>query len=377
MTARRVLLVDDEPAILDGYRRHLHRNFEVTVCSEPVEALRLLNTEETFAVVVSDYRMPVMNGVDFLKEVRRLHPTTTRVMLTGQADHEATLDAINHGNIYRFLQKPCPPTTLSTTVEDAVELHQLVTAEKELIEGTLRGAVGALTELVGLASPFALSRASQVRDLAVGLAEELELEDVWTIELAGSLSQIGCMTLTDDIAEAGLTGLAMNDGERRMYETHPATAERLLGKIPRLDGIAAMVGAQFVGGLSDSKLRELRLDPMLSNVFFLSAAFAERAARSEEAIALSELMPDFPEPMMEALAKITSTTANQVRRRVSASVGDLFTGMIAHEEIKTVSGVLLLSEGHELTGAMLERIRNFHERVGVVEPMEMISVVSQ
>ncbi len=135
----RVLLVDDEPAILDGLRRHLRRSFEVATAVGGVEALQLMETSEPFAAVLSDMRMPAMDGAAFLALVRQRHPDTVRMLLTGQSDMESTIAAINDGQIYRFLAKPCPGSTVEAALHDAVELHQQISAERDALRAMREG----------------------------------------------------------------------------------------------------------------------------------------------------------------------------------------------------------------------------------------------
>ncbi|MDH3727971.1 MAG: response regulator, partial [Myxococcales bacterium] len=122
----RVLCVDDESNILDGLRRHLRRHFEIHTAPGSREGLGLMEAEEEpFVVVVSDLQMPEMNGIDFLKEVRERSPDTTRILLTGNADLSSAVSAVNEGNIFRFLTKPCPNEVLIQAVSAGVEQHRL------------------------------------------------------------------------------------------------------------------------------------------------------------------------------------------------------------------------------------------------------------
>lgn len=128
----RILLVDDEPALLDGLRRQLRREFDVVTATSGAEALRLLQTAD-FAVVLSDMRMPTMDGATLLSMVRERHPETVRLLLTGQADMESTIAAINDGQIYRFLSKPSPTPDIEAALRDAAELHRQITAERSAL----------------------------------------------------------------------------------------------------------------------------------------------------------------------------------------------------------------------------------------------------
>jgi DNA-binding NtrC family response regulator len=104
--AERILLVDDDPNILDGFRRSLSREFLMETALGAELALKLVAENGPYAVVVSDMRMPGMDGVQFLSKVKAQSPDTIRVMLTGNADMDTAVHAINEGSIFRFLNKP-------------------------------------------------------------------------------------------------------------------------------------------------------------------------------------------------------------------------------------------------------------------------------
>lgn len=146
-TARaQVLFVDDEVAILDGLRNALRKEpFEMITATSATDALKILK-HRPVDVVVSDERMPGMLGSEFLGYVRQLHPNTIRIMLTGQASLDSAIRAINEGEIYRFLTKPCNPVQLARTIDDAVTIRRLARQGSRLLE-TVKRQRSALEEL--------------------------------------------------------------------------------------------------------------------------------------------------------------------------------------------------------------------------------------
>ncbi|MDH3748454.1 MAG: response regulator [Gammaproteobacteria bacterium] len=108
--SNKILFVDDEPNVLQSIRRSLRKQFDLDTAEGGEEALRMLKANGTYAVIVSDMRMPGMNGVELLSQARKDSPDTVRMMLTGNADQQTAVDAVNHGDIFRFLNKPCEPT---------------------------------------------------------------------------------------------------------------------------------------------------------------------------------------------------------------------------------------------------------------------------
>ena len=131
--ADKVLLVDDEENVLHGYHRVLHRRFRLEVAMGGPQALLALEHHGPFAVIVSDMRMPGMTGLDLLRSAQELAPDATRIMLTGNLDQQTAMDAVNQGQVFRFLTKPCPVDVLTGALRDAQAIYQLAVAEKELL----------------------------------------------------------------------------------------------------------------------------------------------------------------------------------------------------------------------------------------------------
>jgi DNA-binding NtrC family response regulator len=148
-----ILFVDDEPAILDGYKRVLYKDFAIETAVGAEAGLALMKSHGPFPVVVSDMRMPKMNGVQFLSEVKSVAPDTVRMILTGYADVPTVMDAVNESNIFRFLTKPCEKTILGSALTSALTQYRLVVAERELLEKTLQGMVRVLADVLSFVNP--------------------------------------------------------------------------------------------------------------------------------------------------------------------------------------------------------------------------------
>ncbi|HAR63804.1 MAG: hypothetical protein DKM50_08675 [Candidatus Margulisiibacteriota bacterium] len=128
----KILLVDDEDNILSSYKRMLKNKYIIETAAGGAAALAVLNTRGPFSVVICDYKMPGMNGIQFLAEIKDLFPDTIRIMLTGQADLNMAIDAVNEGNIFRFLTKPCDSELLEKSILAAFRQHELIMSEREL-----------------------------------------------------------------------------------------------------------------------------------------------------------------------------------------------------------------------------------------------------
>ena len=187
----KILCVDDELNLLLSLQRQLRKQFHIDSALGPEKALAAIEREAPYAVVVSDLQMPGMNGLELLARVKELSPESVRIMLTGQADLETAIAAVNQGNIFRFLTKPCSAEELAHTLTAALEQHRLVTAERNLLENTLHASVKVLTEVLSLVHPAAFSRASRIHRYVRHMAAVRKLPDAWQFEVAALLSQVG------------------------------------------------------------------------------------------------------------------------------------------------------------------------------------------
>lgn len=130
--AERILFVDDEVPVLEGYKRLLHREFAVNTALGGYQGLAAIMANGPFPVVISDMRMPEMSGVEFLAKVRQKAPHSVRMLLTGYADFDAAIEAVNQGNIYKFLTKPCEKSTLVAAIQSGLAEYRESEAQREL-----------------------------------------------------------------------------------------------------------------------------------------------------------------------------------------------------------------------------------------------------
>ena len=210
----KILYVDDDPNILDAYRRNLRKFYTVDTAQGGEAGLKVLAQSGPYAVVVSDQHMPGMTGTEFLSRARDVSPDTVRMMLTGNADLNTAINALNEGAIFRFLVKPVSPESMAVILEQGVEQHRLITAERELLEKTLRGAIRTLVEILAALNPELFGRAQHVRAEMKQIAELLDLPDGWSLELAALLSQIGMVTLPTSLYQHVDKGVTLSNAEQ-------------------------------------------------------------------------------------------------------------------------------------------------------------------
>jgi response regulator RpfG family c-di-GMP phosphodiesterase len=244
--ADKILFVDDEPFVLDGYKRMLRNEFQVSTAVGGEDGLEKIHDCGPYSVVISDMRMPGMNGAQFLARVRQEAPDTVRMLLTGYTDLSAAMDAVNEGNIFRFLAKPCEKEVLTKAISAGLAQYRLVTAEKELLENTLMGSIKVLTEVLSIASPEAFGRSTRIARYVRHLVEKFALPSPWRFEAAAMLSQLGCVTLDPELIQAAYVGERLSAEDQARFAAHPQAARDLLVHIPRLEAIAWMISQQLI-----------------------------------------------------------------------------------------------------------------------------------
>jgi CheY-like chemotaxis protein len=361
----RIVCVDDEPRVLRGLRRRIGRDYEVSTAESGAEALALMAEEEPFQVVVSDMRMPGMSGAQFLAEVRTTFPDTVRILLTGQSDLNDAIAAVNEGNIFRFLSKPCPPEVLMPALADAVEHYRLIQAERELLEGTVRGSVALLTEILGIKDPDAFNRGNRLKHHVRRLAAELEVEGAWDFEVAAMLSQIGFAVVPSDIVERARAGEALTEAEQQLFDSHSRVARDLLVHIPRLEDVADMIGA--LGHPQNVMEPRVALGVSLLNAVMSYDDALQNGMAEGAAVVAMRQAGDHAEEVLKALEQVAVASGGYVEK--SLGVADLVSGLILAADLHATDGRLLLSEGTELSLAARTRIAQYADHVGVCEPI--------
>ena len=359
----RILLVDDDSNVLDGYRRSLSREFLLETAIGPDQALALIETNGPYAVVVSDMRMPGMNGIQLLSAVKNAWPDTIRIILTGNADLETAIDAINEGSIFRFLMKPCEREVMARTLTAALMQHRLLTAEKDLLEQTLRGTIQVLTEVLSLVNPAAFGRAERARRYIRHVVKAMKLENPWQYEVAAMLSQLGCVTLAPETIEAIYKGEALTANEQIQYAAHPSVAYDLLSKIPRLEPIAWMIEHQngpisSEGGPETADIR--RGAEILRLILAYEDLIHKGSSRNETVHRLARLNPKFSVEFFNALVAMDPHAEDQESR--NCRIEELAPGMIIQQEIRAVDGTLIISKGQEVTSTVIFKLKNLLAR---------------
>lgn len=325
MARYRILIVDDEEDNLALLYRTLRSKYDITKAHSAIEALEILKTEQ-FDCILSDHKMPLMDGVEFLKRVYDLYPNTMRLLVTAYSDVKILIDAINYAKIYRYIKKPYTPDELLMIVEAALETYQLKIDNENLIldlKDLFSGTIKAIIEALDAKDSFTLGRSRRVAFFALKMVNKLALspQEISKIELAGLLHDIGMIGVAEDILNKTQK---LTPEEFESIKKHVNYSVKILEDIKQLDEIIEIIkyhheyynGGGYPFGLKGDEI------PLGSRIIAIADAYdamvsnrAYRAGKTpQEALAILEkgageqfdphLVQIFKEILPEALEEI-------------------------------------------------------------------------
>jgi ActR/RegA family two-component response regulator len=376
----KVLFVDDEPAFLTGYKLMLPEDFETDTAIGGEQGLAMIRDHGPYAVAVSDMRMPGMNGVQFLTRVRQSAPDTVRMILTGYSDITAVMDAVNQGNIFRFLAKPCEADVLTNAITSGLAQYRLLTAEKDLLENTLLGSIKVLTDVLSAVSPEAFGKSLRITRCVRHLGAKFHFPSSWCLEAAAMLSQLGCIALDPELLRDAYVGTHLSAESRALFEAHPNFARKLLANVRRLEPVAWMISQQFLHGVPEKPPPTPELPPEVlafgARMLRVAVAFDNlrmKGVSNQEAVLRLRYRADFDGELVDALADLKPEESKTELRKVHIST--LTIGMILQQNIRNHAGVLVVAKGQEVTLPLLVRLEHFsHSRLIDNEVLALIPV---
>ena len=373
----KILFVDDDSNLLASFQRQLRNQFTVDISPDGQHGLESINRQGPYAAIVSDFRMPGMDGVQFLSRAREVAPDSVRMLLTGYADVQTAIEAVNEGNIFRLLTKPCPPETLTRALTAGIKQYQLVTAERELLEKTLSGSIKVLSEVLSLVNPEAFGRAARITRYVRQIASQMCLSEVWQFETAAMLSQIGWIILQEETLKKIYRGSSLTGEEEQVFKMHPSIASSLIAKIPRMEKIAEIISYQekrFDGSgipLDSRRGDQIPLGGRILKVILDFDALQVAGDSKEKALDQLKQRSGWYDPgVVAALEAVIGLEAKYQARNVA--VQDLKENMILAEDVKTLKGLLLISKGQEVSRTLLEGLNKFVFSPGIQEPIRVI-----
>ncbi len=373
----RILFVDDEEFVLAALRRNLRNKYEIETATSGVEGLEKLASQGPFAVVVADLQMPAMDGIQFLSEVKNISPDTVRIMLTGHAELQKAIEAVNEGNIFRFLTKPSSPEMLNKALQSGIQQYRLVTAEKTLMEQTLKNTIRLLTELLSVSNPLAFSHTIRLRQIVHAIVERMKLPYAWEVELAALLSQIGCIILPKSLLEKVNRGEDLTPAEQNMFKSHPYYSYRWLKSIPRLENVVKMIRDQqkpFSEYQSELTLQGRPKYELGAQILKVALDYDARlrtgATHAEILKQLGGQYGKYNPKILEFMKDEDIVVSDLVLTTVN--INELEAGMTLGEDVVAKDGEFLAYQSQMLTEPLCEWLQLVAQTKGIVEPIRVL-----
>jgi CheY-like chemotaxis protein len=358
-----ILCVDDEPRVVQGLAQLLRKEFDVQSAASPEEALQRLGELKELAVVVSDMRMPRMDGATLLHEIRMRRPDVTRILLTGEAGRDAAIRAVNEGQIFRFLTKPCPIEDLREAIEAGVIQNRLTHAERAVLQETLIGCIKALMEVLAMANPVAFGRAKRIKRTAMKCAARFGCGEFWQLEAAALLSQLGYVTVPQALLEKLYAGDPLTPQERQKLDDVPDVSNALLEHIPRLEPVIQILAALKWDDAALARLGDGTIGlaaRILGAVIERETQFAGGKSRAEILSHMHARRDRYGEKLLMQLDACVSDPAGAPAARAPTEremlLSDVMPGMTICTELRNENGVLLVPKNFEVTKKFIDRI---------------------
>lgn len=426
LMAATILCVDDEPSILSALRRLFRaRGLQVKVAEGGAAGLALLQTE-SIDLVISDMRMPEMDGVTFLEQVRQRWPDTMRLLLTGYADVNSIMGAINRGEIYRYIAKPWDDNDIVLIVQGALRHRALELEQKRLqslvqqqndelkalnaslevkvqartadlnranvalntanerLKGNFITSIRVFSSLIELRDSKLAGHSRRVADLARRIAQRLGLDNKQSQEafVAGLLHEIGKVGFDDVLMDTPV--VMMNTRQLEIYRKHPVRAAQMLMPLEELKSAVDAIASQlerFDGGGYPSQLAREQI-PLVGRIISVVSDFdslqigtlGQCKLNAKEALAsiVKGSGRRYDPLVVEALVALQSDSGDTVAPAASEKLTelalkspDLRAGMILSRDLITSSGLLMLTTGHVLDDAVIRKISSFEKSMGL------------
>jgi response regulator RpfG family c-di-GMP phosphodiesterase len=402
--ARPILIVDDEEIVLVALRDTLLREgYSVVASPHAIHALSVLKQQE-FSVVITDQQMPMVSGLEFLAQVRDIQPEATRILITAVLSLSTVIDAINKGEIYRFVVKPWLREELLATVKNAVQRHELISknarlqaatqemnrqlqelnraletqvarvAEQnaQLLEFTrsqeenLRRSVELCVQTMRTFYPTLGNQARRVAALCQAMAAGSQFSPVQkqTLEISGYIYDIGLVGVPRQLIKRWQEAPeALSEAEWTLIHQHPILGQELAGFVQHLTAVGPTIRGhheRFDGTGYPDRLSGANI-PWLARLLAVAVAHAESNLEPRQA---SEMISQGSGSAFDPEAvRIFLHTAPKVvvpgKQRV-VPLRDLRPGMVLAEGIYSENGMLLIPDGQRLTATYIDKLVNYN-----------------
>jgi hypothetical protein len=253
---------------------------------------------------------------------------------------------------------------LIANLEAGIRQYELINAEKELLEQTLKGSIEALVDILALTNPTGFSRAERIKYYVGQSVESLKLHNGWKYEVAAMLSQIGYVTIPTEIMEKSLAGEALTDDEQHMLANHAKESCQMIEKIPRLEEVSQMIALKDRVDDCDANGDSVIMGAQLLHVVTEFDKLLSRGMRAYQALhSMRESSTPFSNDILKSLEGVQPPSLEKTICFIQIS--DLRTGMVLAEDIRSNSNAMIVSKGQKVNTLMRRRLENFLQQKAI------------
>jgi response regulator RpfG family c-di-GMP phosphodiesterase len=393
---KKILYIDDEPEMINSFKALMRKeNIQIITLQHSIEIDNLLNTEGPFSVVLSDQRMPDLDGAQVLEKVKEQSPETIRVLITGYSDYKDTIRAINLGGISSYISKPWEDEEIKRQVKDWITQYNLKKHNNyllnlldeenkklsELLDGTVAQTVHILGDFACHVSPQVAELGNKVKTIGIAFLDKLpglSVEERWEILRALDLFNLGFALLPPSLQSAiAKSGLSVSDN-LQVARNHNLLAAGLIKNIPRFENVARIIElhTKDFDGSGEPKNVNLSADeiPFGARLMHILIDIINPPSGKLRGFELLQHMESMPKKydvriIKQILGKNLQT--NFTVEEKFLRVNELQAGMVILKEVRSISGELLLKANVTLTETFIVILHQWHVRDPLVEPINV------
>lgn len=360
----KVLFVDDDVNILKAFQRSFRKKYNFMIAEDPEKAIYVIKEHGPFTVIVSDMKMPKMDGASFLGRLKSVCPNSIRIMLTGNSDLQTAVEAVNKGEVFRFHNKPCSSDELAVSIDAAIDQFYLHKGELDILENTVTGCLQLLADIVD-ASHSRLVDDDMLREGVRHICDKLHIAFDWQMDVACSLMQMGAVTLPAKLFAANKERIVLSPEDIDMIFSVPAISAGLIEHIPRLLPISRLLN-HTQNGQEDVR------SSILTVVYAALVPLAVTTQEERWGLAIQHY-GDFDVSAVHAFeAWEQQHNGTQVNfEEMSAMIKELRVGHVLCEHVEMEGDKVLVAAGTKLTPMLLKRIVNFSRLHTLKEPIKV------
>jgi response regulator RpfG family c-di-GMP phosphodiesterase len=340
-------------------------------CTGYDQARRLLQGKHGVAVVVLELGLDGAAAFALLEEMQQHSPSTVRMVLTASGVLADAVAAINRGRVWRYVARPCPLKELAGPLAAALRAHAADVQERKGARQRLLGGVKILVDIMELVTPEALDYSRRIRERVLATGRLLGVQPMSRLELAVTLSHVGCLALPGEIVTKMNTGQPLSPEEQQIFGMHPSIAANLLNNIDTLVPVARIIRHQSAP-LHDGQ-------PLESRIIKIALDVDRLENRGADAVKILESMRGkakaYDQTVVDAMLRVTRKAEPVPVRKVG--LAELREGMVMAEDLVNAEGVKLLLRGQRLSAASLARLAAFPKALGLREPILVLAPKGQ